>query len=221
MGLEIDHVFVVCRNGAPELEPLLHLGFTEGAANVHAGQGTACRRLFFENAFLELIWLQDRREAAAPAIAGTHLAERCDPDSGWSPFGLCFRPAPGGPFQLPFQTWDYRPPDLPAGLSIPIGMNASRSEEPLVFGLSFNRRPDQYPEDRRQPLRHASGARALTRLEFHLPAVDLSDTMRAVADTGLVSIQHPAAFLLEVELDLARQGKTADLRPTLPLVLRW
>jgi hypothetical protein len=154
MGLEIDHVFVACQNGAPELEPLLRLGFTEGSANVHPGQGTACRRLFFENAYLELIWLQDRREAAAPGVAGLHLAERGDPNSGWNPFGLCFRSTAGAPLQLPFPTWGYQAPYLPAGLSVPIGMNASRPDEPLVF-------------------------------------------------------------------DLARRGKTADLRPTLPLILRW
>jgi hypothetical protein len=221
MDLELDHVFVVCGPGAPELDPLLRLGFSEGAPNVHPGQGTSCRRLFFENAFLECLWLRDAHEAAGPLIAGTHLAERCSPGSGWNPFGLCFRPSAGAPLRLPFPTWEYRPPYLPPGLSIPMAMNAGRAEEPLVFALPFGQRPDALPEGKRQPLVHVSGARALTRLVLHQPAEEGSDTLRAVAATGLVTLRTSPAFLLELELDGARQGQTADLRPACPLVLRW
>jgi hypothetical protein len=221
VDLEIDHVFVACRQGAPELQSLLDLGFTEGAPNVHMGQGTANRRLFFENAFLEFLWLRDAREAAGPVVANTHLGERCTPGSGWNPFGLCFRPVAGAPLHLPFQSWAYRPPYLPPELAIPMGMNADRPEEPLVFALPLGRRPDQFPEDKRQPLEHASGARALTRLVLHLPAREWSDTLRAAAATGLVTLRTSPAFLLEFELDGARQGRTADLRSACPILLRW
>ena len=53
---EIDHLFVTVSQGAPEVAPLRRLGFHEGGQNVHPGQGTACRRIFFENVYLELIW---------------------------------------------------------------------------------------------------------------------------------------------------------------------
>jgi len=56
---------------------------------------------------------------------------------------------------------------------------------------------------------------------LHLPAGEGSDTLRAVADTGLVTLRKSPAFLLEFELDGARQGRTADLRPACPLLLRW
>jgi hypothetical protein len=221
MELELDHVFVASREGAPELEPLLRLGFNEGAPNVHVGQGTACRRLFFENAYLEFLWLQEAREAAAPTIASTHLAQRCAPGSGWNPFGLCFRPVAGAPLHLPFNTWDYRPPYLPPELSIPMAESAGCSQEPLLFALPFAQRPDRYPPDKRQPLEHASGARRLTRLVLHQPGEEWSDSLRAVAALGLVSLQRSRAFLLEVEFDSLRQGRAVDLRPAAPLLLRW
>jgi hypothetical protein len=44
----------MCSKGAPEAEALLRVGLREGAGNTHPGQGTACRRFFFENAYLEL-----------------------------------------------------------------------------------------------------------------------------------------------------------------------
>ena len=69
MTLLLDHVFVCTAVGAPEADVLRAAGFAEGPANVHPGKGTACRRFFFENAFLELFWVQDETEARAPETA--------------------------------------------------------------------------------------------------------------------------------------------------------
>ena len=76
MALALDHVFVCTAVGAPEAEALVAAGFAEGSGNTHPGQGTACRRFFFENAFLELFWVHDEREARGPETAPTRLWER-------------------------------------------------------------------------------------------------------------------------------------------------
>jgi len=76
MALALDHVFVCTAVGAPEAEALTAAGFAEGAGNVHPGQGTACRRFFFRNAFLELVWVHDEAEARSPETAPTRLWER-------------------------------------------------------------------------------------------------------------------------------------------------
>ena len=65
--MELDHVFVMCDVGAPEAAALHALGLREGSPNTHPGQGTACRRFFFGNAYLELVWVTDAAEAQAPA----------------------------------------------------------------------------------------------------------------------------------------------------------
>jgi hypothetical protein len=69
-NVELDHFFICTAAGAPEAERLIELGLTEGAPNTHPGQGTACRRFFFENAFLELVWVTDAAEAQSPAARG-------------------------------------------------------------------------------------------------------------------------------------------------------
>jgi Glyoxalase-like domain len=53
MPLEVDHVFICCSSGAPAAEALVRLGLREGSPNTHPGQGTANRRFFFGNAFLD------------------------------------------------------------------------------------------------------------------------------------------------------------------------
>ena len=64
MGYEIDHIFVLTDTDAPSAGALLRLGLTEGPPNRHAGQGTANRRFFFDNAMLELLWVENVDEAA-------------------------------------------------------------------------------------------------------------------------------------------------------------
>jgi hypothetical protein len=60
---KIDHVLIFASIGAPEAERLIAFGLTEGSPNRHPGQGTANRRFFFDNATLELLWVENPEEA--------------------------------------------------------------------------------------------------------------------------------------------------------------
>jgi hypothetical protein len=92
MLVELDHFFILTGVGALEADHLLQFGLTEGAPNCHPGQGTACRRFFFRNAFLELIWVMDPVEAQSSLIRRTGLWERWSRrNQGASPFGICLR----------------------------------------------------------------------------------------------------------------------------------
>jgi hypothetical protein len=107
MSFELDHLFIFCAEGAPEGDALVRLGLAEGAGNVHPGQGTANRRFFFRNAYLELLWVSDPAEARSPRSLPTRLYERWEKRGRLaSPFGLVFRPAAGTPPEPPpFATW--------------------------------------------------------------------------------------------------------------------
>jgi hypothetical protein len=87
--LKLDHLFICVSDGAPEVEQLLAFGLNEGQANIHPGQGTACRRFFFRNAYLEFLWLRDVEEAQAEPARALALRQRCRyQQTGYSPFGL-------------------------------------------------------------------------------------------------------------------------------------
>jgi hypothetical protein len=66
---EIDHVLIFTSVGAPEAEPLIAFGLTEGSRNRHPGQDTANLRFFFDNAMLELLWVESRDEAQSEGIS--------------------------------------------------------------------------------------------------------------------------------------------------------
>src|SRR5262249_28504013 len=122
MSVELDHLFICVSAGAAETETLAAFGLSEGAPNQHPGQGTACRRFFFGNAYLELLWVTDPAEAQAAPISSTGLWGRwAGRNAAACPFGLCFRPGvePGG--TPPFACWEYRAPYLPEGMNFKVG----------------------------------------------------------------------------------------------------
>ena len=168
--MEVDHVFILTDEGAPGAVALQRLGLREGSANTHPGQGTACRRFFFANAYLELLWVHDEAEAGSDAVKRTRLLDR------WAlrraaacPFGVVLRPTVDEVYNTPkFPTWRYAPSYLPEGLAIDVADDTPLSE-PAIFYLSFQRiraRPGEEPLDHTIPamgLRSVSNRRPTAR----------------------------------------------------------
>lgn len=75
---------------------LSQLGLVEGAPHRHPGQGTACRRFFFRNAMLELLWVEDAEEAQSAQARSLRLWDRLsNAGNGASPLGMVVRPEGG------------------------------------------------------------------------------------------------------------------------------
>lgn len=218
----VDHVFILCSQGAPEAAGLLAAGLVEGSGNSHPGQGTACRRFFFHNAYLELLWVEDPRQAASAATWRTRLLERwTDRGQGASPFGIALRPEVAGtPVEPPFATWPYTPRYLPDGWSLAMASDVPLSE-PQMFFMAFAQRPDAPFAPVRQSLEHPLGVQELTGVTIRVPYEDpWSPAARALATLGLVSWERGGEDLMELRFDGVEAGRSIDLRPGLPLVLR-
>ncbi len=223
MQPELDHLFVWTSVGAPEADRLVRFGLTEGAPNTHPGQGTACRRFFFRNAYLELLWVQEAAEAQSEIVRSLHLWERwTHRATGACPFGFLFRPTAQSSLGLPCFTWEYRAPYLPESLSIQVARNANNPSEPMLCHLPFARRPDRQAADMRQPLEHAAGFSEISRWELTLPSpTESSPELKAAGDAGLVPLRNGPEYLVELGFDGEKKARHADLRPVLPLILRW
>jgi hypothetical protein len=222
-AMQLDHLFICVSSGAPEADRLTAFGLSEGAPNTHPGQGTACRRFFFRNAYLELLWVSDSTEARSETTRPTRLWERwLGRNRGACPFGLGFRPRMDRSSELPFATWEYRPSYLPPPLSIQVAKNVDVLAEPMLFLLAFAQPPDSYPATKRQLLDHRCGLRELTRVEVVRPdAGKLSPEFQAVINANLVRLRAGTKDLLELGFDGESRGKSVDFRPELPLRFRW
>jgi len=224
MAFEIDHVFICTEVGGPEAEYLKSFGLTEGKPNTHPGQGTACRRFFFANAYLELLWVQSPIEAQSQQSCRTRLWERWSGRKGGAcPFGICVRPAAGHQrCEFPFAIWDYRPSYMPPGVSLGIAKSSETITEPFLCYLQSAQRPDGYATDRQQPLRNAAGLREITRVRMMSPKVQrLSPEFQAAVDAKLLDSDFGERHCLELGFDREKQERIADFRPDLPLVFRW
>jgi hypothetical protein len=219
--VELDHMFVCTARGAPEADLLVAFGLLEGTPNTHPGQGTANRRFYFHNAMLELVWVGDEGEVQSPLVAPTNLWERWRyRETGFSPFGVCVRPAASGE-TLPFETWSYRPPYLPPGMHIDVATGTS-GVEPLLFATPISRRPYAAAAGRRQPLEHPVGFVEITGLRITLPEnTATSPAVRDLQGEGPISFGAGEDHLAEVEFDHVAQGRSADFRPALPLRFHW
>ena len=220
--MEVDHVFIRARHGAPEAEVLKAFGLTEGTPNKHPGQGTANRRFFFHNVFIELLWLDDVVEVQSESTRPTLLFERLSENSaGISPFGICFRPTEINETKPPFPYWRYQPSYLPNSLAVEIASDVPLSE-PMWFFLSFATRPDLAPSARLQPLVHQTGIKEVTSVSVSFPVANkLSTAGRSIVQSECMYIAEGEKQLLEICFDNETQSCSHDFRPALPLIIKW
>jgi hypothetical protein len=219
--IELDHIFVWASPGGEEARALVEFGLSEGTPNTHPGQGTACRRFFFRNCYLELLWVTDPAEAQSATIRPAYLWERWNARGTACPFGLCFRPG-AQECSIPFPTWEYRPPYLPESWSFHAGTNAGVLNEPILFYLPFSRRSDSASAPRKQVVEHAAGFRELTRVELICPHADgFSPAFEALLSTGAILRRAGVGQWVEMGFDGESKGQVADFRPGLPIVFCW
>jgi hypothetical protein len=209
---------VLCSKGAPEAEALIRLGLSEGSPNTHPGQGTACRRFFFGNAYLELLWVSDAEEAQSPLSRQTRLFERWSArQRGASPFGVVLRPSSEGSSAPPFPSWPYCPQYLPQNLSFGVAVGTLLSEPELFyFGL-----PRRAGDKREEAVEQKAPWREVTSVRICVPGPPTA-ALQAVEAAGLVSFPTASEALMVLGFaKTAEETGSVDLRPELPLVLRW
>lgn len=87
--MEVDHIFAFVTD-KKAVDDLVNFGLMEGSGRIHQGIGTANRRIFFENFYLEFLWVTN--EVEAKSIDKLGLWERSNfRENGFSPFGLCLK----------------------------------------------------------------------------------------------------------------------------------
>lgn len=226
--MELDHIFIFTKQPAEAATALMQFGLTEGNANVHAGQGTACRRFFFLNAYIELVYVIDEKETKNPAIHKMKLWERSQyPLTNYCPFGLCFRNSTHGsdtPVLIFEDAWRYYSKLLPAGQFANIAANENFPAEPLVFEMPFfGKAPEAYPSGKQQPLIHARGYRKITKLTLILPvAIDnLSLAMKKILQDSIVSVLPGEKYTVIIEFDNGINREAQNFQPLIPLIMNW
>jgi hypothetical protein len=217
--LELDHVVLFAAVDAPEAQTLEALGLTGfGGTTRHGDLGTASTSFFFENTYLELLWVQDAAAAARTFLPlDFDLQARINwRTTGAVPFGIMLRRTAGATKSIPFPTRPLKAGWMPGDVEIHFA--AGNLAEPY-YGVVP---PDlAYPgfQSTIPALPHKLGVKRLTGIKFSLPTAEYSLPATLLAASGTASFEMGAAPHLDLEFDGGAQGRVVDAADVLPLRL--
>lgn len=214
--MTIDHIFIFTDDQGKIADELVDFGLREGSSRIHNGQGTRNRKFYFENFYLEVLWVYDENEIHSEATKETGLWQRADyKRQHCSPFGLCLVNSEDTD-ELFANALSYQPEYFTKGMTIDILKNDSRPDLPWTFRLPF-KGPQTFDHE---PRSHRNGMEVLTRALFeHRHAADC-EFIEAFKAEEQIQFKKSSENRLTLIFDHARQGKIKTI-PSLQLTLAY
>jgi len=223
--IEFDHVWIMVAPNAPERAALQRAGFEISPdINRHDGQGTASITVEFENTFLELMW-PDGTVAVRPGLerAAEKFRQRMLwRSSGWCPIGVGFRRTTPSEEAFPFPTWSTTAPWLPPGSAIEMLTPRDDKTSPSLF-VSPRALSDLGEQAARASrFHHPIGVHRITAVRLTSPKIYRPIASLAyLKKTHALDVQEGEDWAVELTFDGGGKGKSRDLRPDLPLLIRY
>ncbi len=232
--VELDHVWIVVAPGAPERVAIEKTGFhISPEINRHEGQGTASLTVEFPNAFLELLWPDDAVSVAAGGERGLEkFRSRMNwRTTAWCLIGIGLRRTRPSDARWPFPTWSIAPAWLPPGASIEMLTPSDDSTSPSLFVSpreltsppTADANAAALRKDPADPLfSHPIGVKRLSSVRILAPPEYRPiPPLTYLQDRGVIGYGAAESWLLELTFDAGARGKSRDLRPELPLTIRY
>lgn len=205
--LEVDHIFLFSSSGGEEANELTDFGFVEGSSRVHVGQGTTNRKFYFDNFFIEILWVTSEREIRSVSSSITQLWERSQfRKNGNSPFGLCLVNSRDTD-EMFRDSKRYQPAYFPRDMSIDIITHEQAPQLPWTFRLPHT--VGVRPHD--EPTTHANGIKRLTHTLFEVNTdVCYSDFTHYINRSASIRLVSSDRTHLILEFDSHVQGKLKE-----------
>jgi hypothetical protein len=189
--LAMDHLYmIVDQPGAPaEMAALTEGGLTQSWSRKHVGMGTANIFLCFDNAFLELIWVEDEAEAAASPVGRRLVERKAKREQGAMPFGLALR-TPGPEVPFPFEGWQFKPPSVSDMKNVVTIANSSDDiAQPFLFRGQRSIPPKDWTDGLAGQRQRPGGFGDIVKWTLDLPAgVSPGPDLRTLQALGLLSL---------------------------------
>ncbi len=215
--MEIDHMFIFSNNDGKEADKLVEFGLREGSSRIHPGQGTINRKFYFENFFLEILWVIDESEIKSKLTSETKLWERSKfKELKSSRFGLCLVNSEATD-SLFMQSQSYQPDYFPEGMSIDIITNQNLPKLPWTFRLPYR----GTKKNSNEPLQYNVGINFLTKIGFEIPKNKVfTSYLNHFKNSDQIEFLDGKQTRVIMEFDHCRQAKTSEF-PELDLTLKY
>jgi hypothetical protein len=198
-----DHIFIFTPDKGKIADQLVNVGFSEGSNRIHAGQGTTNRKFYFENFFLEILWVHDEEELKSENTSRMGLWQRSEFfQNNFSPFGLCLVNNEVSE-ELFKNCYKYQPEYFPAGMCIEILKNEDNPSLPWTFKLPFK---GQKKYDN-EPIIHENGIGLLTKYMFECKNLEPSNFLVHFESQPDIVFKPSNRNWLHLTFDNAKQGK--------------
>jgi hypothetical protein len=223
--VELDHVYVVVPDYQDASRRLAEAGITldTGFVSRHEGGGTASVSALFENAYLEILWV----EPTVPLEEGNRSeVEELARAAAWSeggpsPFGVGLRRTAGAPDSLPYsgdrETTEWAEPG-----TFFFSFHTSSDAEPSIFVVpEYMALPTwigQAHDEDPSLLDHGLGVSQITGV---IIGTGSPPAAAEEIELPVLEFNQSALPVMELVFDGGHQNTTLDLRPGLPLILRY
>ncbi|MBL1200098.1 MAG: hypothetical protein FWK04_13655 [Nostoc sp. GBBB01] len=234
--LELDHIFVCTTKEADSISVLQKVGLHCSNQQVqHIKHGTASKIIFFENTYLELIWIEDKdlieQQSAQTSIQTlTRLHKQ---HTGASPFGVGLRRKSEQSKVVSDSSLSCAQSMRCLGWATPTHKSISfaaenfvNQQEPFCFivpdCIALTAWLDPSLTTHQQLISHPLGVRKLTSVNITINSdKDLTDAMSLLCTHSAVTIERGEFPLLELTFDEGVREKKVDVRPFLPILLKY
>lgn len=199
--MDVHHIFIFSNSKGEETDELVNSGLSEGSFRVHKGQGTQNRKFYFQNFYLEILWVIDNNEFRSPLTSSAKLCDRADyQKNGYSPFGLCL--VNSSENDILFQnSFKYSPEFLPEGVSFDVITNENTPYLPWTFRPPFMGRGAAD-----EPFDHKIGIQKLTKIIFFCPHLQSNTYLNYFKNVSNISFINSDHYHLLLEFDNKRKG---------------
>jgi hypothetical protein len=202
----IDHIFIFTNDNGKVANDLVDFGLTEGSNRIHVGQGTANRKFYFDNFFLEILWVHNENEIISDKTKPMGLWQRAEYKTNhFSPFGLCIVNSDDTEriFEHAFK---YQPDYFPQGMEIDIIKNENHSDLPWTFRLPFIGQKKHENE----MTKHNNKISVLTNTIFEYKSISENTFIDCFKDQNQIQFIKTSRHWLNLIFDNGKQGKKQD-----------
>lgn len=204
--MKIDHIFIFTDENGKVADNLVDFGLTEGSNRIHVGQGTINRKFYFDNFFLEILWVHNENEITSDKTKPMGLWKRAEYKTNhFSPFGLCIVNSDDTEktFEKAFR---YQPDYFPQGMEIEIIKNENQSDLPWTFRLPFKGQKKHENE----PTKHKNDISILTNAIFEYKSISENTFLENIKNQPQIQFIKSSRQWLNLIFDNGKQGKKEE-----------
>lgn len=204
--MKIHHIFIFTDDNGKIADELINFGLTEGSNRAHVGQGTINRKFYFDNFYLEILWVHNETEIKSEQTKLTGLFQRADfRTNNSSPFGLCVVNSDDTE-NLFEKSFKYQPEYFPKGEFIDIIKNENQTDLPWTFRLPFKGQMKHENE----PKNHRNGLSNLTKVIFEYQTIIEKKFLDNFKNENEIQFIQTSRNWLTLIFDKGKQGKKTE-----------